>query len=165
MVAMTAGGKDPATKVSAPGALMRVVELLLIALTFGLFGPAVGAIGMMVVVGAGLGSGPTVAMAAFAITVLMIIPALGVGYFIGAIPSVVAGVLIGIKQVWFGGAGWLFALATGAVVGMGLEIYWREPLDHGARKILGGGWLFGIAIFSTLVCWSMMKSFATRAAR
>jgi hypothetical protein len=141
---------------------MRVVEFVLIAMTFALLGPFVGTIA--VATGIGL---VALAHSSDALALLLILPVIilgfGVGYLVGTIPAVIAGAVVGIKQVWFGGAGWLFALGAGALAGIAVEIYWHEILNHGAAIDLPVGLLFIVALFSTIACWSMIKTFVRKA--
>jgi hypothetical protein len=44
----------------------------------------------------------------------------GMGYVIGGLPALFAGLLVGTAQVFHGGATWLWALASGLAAGVGL---------------------------------------------
>jgi hypothetical protein len=157
MVRIEVGAANPGTPRHAPSAFMRSVKLLLIVVTFAVLGPVVGTI-VFVAELCLRDVAPLGYQWVFSSGFKGLVT--GMSHFIGGIPAAIAGVMIGIKEVWFGGAGWLFALGVGALAGTGLE-FLVTRLPH--ERLSPDGSLFVVATLSTLACWGMMKTFVNKA--
>src|SRR5689334_2958883 len=125
MVRMETVAKTPDAPPQGLDAFGRGVVLLLIVVTFAVLGPVIGTV--VFVVHMGVVAGPPVGLGWTAGTVAMGLLT-GISHVVGGVPAAIAGVMIGIKQVWFGGAGWLFALGVGALVGIVLELLLNRAL-------------------------------------
>jgi len=79
-----------------------------------------------------------------------------VSYVIGGIPAGMAGALVGIKQIYFGGASRRFALAIGVLSGFWVVAY------NGKLPLTGDTWK-AVAVFcvvttsATFVCWRIVR--------
>jgi hypothetical protein len=156
MVTMEPRPNDPELQRHAPRALMRFVQLLLIVVVFAVIGPLVGTI----VVAAWFGLiGGTLHWIAQIPGIIIFGVVTGAAHMLGGIPAVVAGILIGIKQGWFGGVGWLFALGAGALVGMGTEVVLLVLSGPSGNSGLDG-MFFAAATVSTLACWRIVKAWS-----
>jgi hypothetical protein len=140
--------------------MVSIVQVAAIILLFILVGPPLGGVfGVMLATLSTISSGSSPKFGDFLMGLIMG-PLLS--YIIGAVPAAVAGLTIGIKQVYFAGAGWRFALGVGALVGIALVIYVGKP-DAGKPWPGAGYWLAGggylvATTFATLICWSIVKS-------
>jgi hypothetical protein len=149
--------KNPDSPPHGLDAVGRSIVLLLIVVTFAVLGPVIGTV--VFVVHMGLVAGTPTGLKWIAATVAMGLLT-GLSHVIGGIPAAIAGVMIGIKQIWFGGARWLFALGVGALVGAGLALVLNRGSMHGRPSLAGS--LFVVATLSTLACWGMIKPFTTK---
>ncbi|HTT49102.1 MAG TPA: hypothetical protein VMG39_14010 [Pseudolabrys sp.] len=78
-------------------------------------------------------------------------------WVVGAVPAALTGAALGFKDVYFGGAGWLSALAIGAgaafscllllVVGLSIDEYWSVELEFCL-----------VATLASLVCHWIVKT-------
>jgi hypothetical protein len=156
MVTMEIGANNPAKPRHARSAFMGLVQWLLIVVIFAVVGPVVGTIVIAVLLG--LIQGTASGLAQIPLTVIAGLIS-GGSYVFGGVPAAIAGVMIGIKQAWFGGAGWLFALVIGGLVGVGLEIF-----VHGASIKADHSGLIGVllvvATVSTLACWRIVTTWS-----
>jgi hypothetical protein len=153
---MEPGANNPAKPRHARSAFMGFVQWLLIVVIFAVVGPVVGTVAIAILLGLIKGTASGLAQIPLVVIAGLIT---GASYVFGGIPAAIAGVMIGIKQAWFGGAGWLFALVIGALVGAGLEI-----CVHGASIKAGNSNLVGIffvvATLSTLACWRIASTWS-----
>ena len=153
MVRMESGPIRPAAPRYAPSVSMRLVQLLLIVLIFTLVGPVVGTIVITTMMGliSGTASGIPGAIILGLLT--------GAAFVLGAVPAAIAGALIGLKQAWFGGSGWRFALGAGALVGLGQEIHVHGGfIPAGNERFIGVP--FVVCTVSTLACWRVVKTWS-----
>jgi len=158
VVNMKIVAKNPDPPPQGLDAFGRSAMLLPIVVTFAALGPVIGTVAF--VVHTGVVAGPPVGLRWMAATVSMGLLT-GISHVVGGIPAAIAGVMIGIKQVWFGGARWPFALGVGALVGIVLELLLNRTFVHERPSLVGS--LLVVATVSTLACWAMIKIFATRA--
>ncbi len=139
----------------APGVFMLLARLLLIVVIFAVVGPVVGTVVVAIVTGPIIDPPHWLTQIPF-----LVIIGLGTGaaFAVGGVPAVIAGGFIGIKHLWFRGAGWRFALGVGVLVGA-----WLEYLMH-RSLILGEGELIGLftaaSALATLACWRIVKSWS-----
>jgi hypothetical protein len=137
-----------------PSRGVQVLHVVLIVLIFMLVGPGVGTIVIAILKGLTDGSWAAIAEIPASIFLGLV---LGVGHSIGGIPAAVAGLIVGIKQVYFGGAGWPFALSAGVLVGIPLALFFGNPAVMGGNtKVLTEFCV--VTTLSTLACWWVVKS-------
>ena len=156
MVDVDSLAQNPGTLRSGPSASRRLVGFLLILAVFAVVGPLVGTIVVAVFLGLIGGTARWIAQIPGLIILAVVT---GTAHVLGGIPAVVAGIIIGLKQGWFGGAGWLFALGAGALVGLGTEIVLHESLIAAGGSGLVG-MFFAAATLSTLACWRIVKAWS-----
>jgi hypothetical protein len=83
-------------------------------------------------------------------------PATGASYIAGGVPAAVAGLIVGIKIAYFGGASWRFVLGAGVLVGIALEVFvaiFIAPYEHGLLAMT-----CVVTTLSSLACWRMVTS-------
>ena len=135
---------------------MGFVQFLLIVVIFAVVGPVAGTI--VAAIWLGLIGGTLHAMAQIP-GVIFFAVITGMAHMLGGIPAVVAGILIGIKQSWFGVVDWVFALGAGALVGIGTEIVLHALLKLSSNAGVDG-MFFAAATVATLACWRLVKSWS-----
>jgi hypothetical protein len=146
MVASTTG--------AGSGADQGLVEVLRIFLIFLLIGPLIGTIVFTVLyMTANIGTlGMSGLLGAPQIIILGLLT--GASYVLGGIPAAIAGLIVAIKNVYFGGIGWRSTLGTGLSVGIALGIFAVFVMHDAGHFAL----LLGItAMLSTLACWCLAK--------
>jgi hypothetical protein len=80
-------------------------------------------------------------------------------YFFAGIPAAMAGLIVGIKHVYFAGTGWRFALGAGLLVGLAFAmLVVFEEVPPGRAPWFFGGLLCAAATLSTLACWKVVTS-------
>ena len=137
-------------------------KLLPILLVFVVVGPVVGTIAFGLVMASVASSLAEVSR----ISATMLIGLVwGFSHVIGGIPAAIAGLIVGIKQVYLGGAGWRFALGVGLVVGcvpllMIAADGWandRRVADlKDIAQIVAGACC--VTTLPTLACWWIIRS-------
>lgn len=135
---------------------MRLVGFLVILVVFAVVGPMVGTIVIAILLGL---IGGTMHWIAQIPGLIVFGVGTGAAHVFGGIPAVAAGIVIGIKQGWFGGADWWFALGTGALVGIAIEVFLRSWFVTAGYTGLDG-MLFAAATLSTLACWRIVKAWS-----
>ena len=151
---MDAGANTHMRPSHEPSTLMLFVRLLLIVGIFAVVGPMVGTVIIAIVVGPII-YGP-IWLTQIPSVFIIGVETTGV-CVVGAVPAVIAGGLIGIKHAWFGGAGWLFALGVGVLVGAGLEFLIHRSLILGDADESVGLFVATVTL-STVVCWRFVNS-------
>jgi hypothetical protein len=155
-----------------PSTAARIGRLIAIVLVFVVLGPPIGAV-IWVAIVTGIGMPPDWDMADPGrswLTLLGLVYAVPMSYFLGAVPAAGAGLLIGITQSFIGRAGWPLALGTGLVVAIVvLERSGEGTLaaspdqnpfpEYPAVMILA-------CLIPTLLCWALVRNryFASLAA-
>ena len=135
---------------SRPGAVFLVL------LIFVVIGPAVGTIMAVPLIMLNSGSLSEISQIIW-IIVGLAFGGLWVGYFFGGIPAALAGLIIGIKEVYFGGAGWPFVLGVGALVGIAPIVHFSKlPASASNWKVDIG--LCVVTTLSTVACWSIIRA-------
>jgi hypothetical protein len=149
----------------------RVRRLLAIVLVFILCGPPVGALVFMLAV-AVVGMGNQADLGGLTwVALFAIIYAIPFGYLIGFTPALAAGLIVGVRQAFFGPATWWFALGAGLAVGVGFQLATGQPLlppaDTDMNMREQGPIMILTCACSTLVCWSLVRGwyFAQRIGR
>jgi hypothetical protein len=93
------------------------------------------------------------------------------GYTVGIIPAAVAGLMIGVKEAYFGGAGWAFALVVGLLVGLSPELVRLGPWANGWYLLPPDDYRHNLIMFcitcalTTLVCQWTVRWLFVRPAR
>lgn len=143
----------------SPARWLRLRRVLRIILLFVAVGPLLGTIvqiTLLTVLVLGFDSHSDV-MTILNAAALMLSFGMYFGYLIGGIPACLAGALIGIKQIYFGGAGWRFALCMGLVMGFWPLVFIRKlPLSMNDWEALVIACI--VSTSATLGCWSIVKS-------
>jgi hypothetical protein len=156
---MVEGTSAPETRTTGAGSRAGhgIVEALRIFLIFVLIGPLIGTIViavLLVIVNIWTGgiSGPPGPFGALGIIIFG--PVTGWSYIMGGIPAAIAGLIVAIKGVYFGGASGRFALGTGVSVGIALGTFTVVVMhDAGYFALTLGATL----MLSTLACWRLVK--------
>jgi hypothetical protein len=147
-----------------PSPAARIGRLIAIVLVFVGLGPPLGAV-IWVAMLAAIGLPPDWDVAGpdlHWLTLLGLIYAVPMSYYIGAVPAAVAGLVIGGTQSFIGRAGWPLALGTGLAVAIvvlersGAGSYAgtndQSPFpEYSAVMILA-------CLVPTLLCWSLVRS-------
>jgi hypothetical protein len=147
-----------------PSAAARIGRLIAIVLVFVLLAPLFGAlIWVALVAGIGLPRDWDAADPDYHwLTLLGLIYAVPMSYYVGAAPAAGAGLLIGITQSFIGRAGWPLALGTGLVAAIvvlersGQSTLAASPGDnpfpeYPAVMILA-------CLIPTLLCWALVRN-------
>jgi hypothetical protein len=147
------------TRVS-PG--RRIGRMFAILLTFILVGPPIGAMMFMLVV-ALIGMGERADLAGLTwVALFSLIYAIPFGYLIGVGPAAAAGLLVGIRQAFFGRMRWYFAAATGILVGIGFQVGTGQRVlpsgDDVAAMRLQGPIMIATCLVATLFCWAIVRN-------
>lgn len=143
------GPPPPARRVRPPttGQMLGLVGTLVV---FAILGPPIG--GLVVIASLAAQIPDATTEGATAVFLAMLIWGWWVSYPLGVIPALAAGVAIGIKRAWGDGAGFVFAAATGIVVGLVWTFGFMETYESEADWDLMPGLLAG-SIVATLACW------------
>lgn len=149
--AHNAGMADP----PGPTPLRRVGRVLAVVLVFVLLGPPVGALAFMLTA-ALIGLGRSADLAGLTwIALFALIYAVPLSYLIGAVPAAVAGLIVGIRQVYFGPATWPYAVGAGLVVGCGVLIVSGQRITADSDVSLPV--IMMTCLVPTLVCWLFVR--------
>jgi hypothetical protein len=156
-------GRTSGSPVSAPGRGRRILRLLAIALVFVAIGPLVGAaIALKGFLAAG---GTTFVSTDWGSAAFLLIGISTLGYVFGAFPALVAGLAVGLKRVYFGGAGWRFALAVGVTVGVAFELFFRATTGSPSYPDVVLGTYCAVVTVASLACWTIVRFADREAAR
>jgi hypothetical protein len=146
-----------------PSLAARVVRLIAIALMFAVLAPPIGAL-IWVALVAAISLTPDWGVpedSRHLLTVLGLIYAVPMSYYVGAAPAASAGLVIGFTQAFIGRAGWTLALATALGAALlvlersGQMSLLREPREspfpeYPAIMILA-------CLVPILLCWSLVR--------
>ncbi len=145
--------------VAAPSHGSRIMRVLGIAMVFMLLGPPVGAIVFMTATAlTGMAKGGDVSGLGW-IALFALIYAAPFSYFVGIVPAAIAGLLMGIRQAYFGRANWAYAVVVGLLVGFGMLFLTgqRIAVDADAPVPI----LLLTCLIPTLVCWLVVRGWYT----
>lgn len=93
------------------------------------------------------------------------------GYTVGIAPAAAAGLMIGVKEAYFGGAGRVFAPVVGLLVGLSPELVRFGPWANGWYLLSSDDYRHNLIMFcitcapTTLVCRWMVRWFFVRPAK
>ncbi len=143
---MTATPAATAPEVSAGRKFLHVLGVTAL---FGLLGPLVG--GFVTIAGLGIWIGfPSPGDIAMAILAMMLY-GLWIAYPMGFVPAVLVGAVIGYMDAYRGGAGFSFAVALGAAMGVGWNMMMGDGSDLQTNVV---HILIGFAcVAATITCW------------
>lgn len=139
----------------------RLRRLLAIAWIFAVAGPPIGTVVFMLVTAViGMGRGVDVAGLSW-VALFSLIYGVPFGYLIGVMPALASGLLVGVRQAWFGPAPLWFAVAAGILVGVGFLIATGRPLWHAADAETDPAQFSALIVLTTtlatLCCWAMVR--------
>jgi hypothetical protein len=127
---------------------------------FVLVGPPVGAVIFLVTVGL-IGMGHQADLSGLAwVGLFAIIYGVPFGYLIGAAPAAAAGLLVGIRQAFFGRTPWWLAIAIGVLVGIGFQVATGQPVvpsDDSVGLREQGVVMAITCLCATLLCWGIVR--------
>jgi hypothetical protein len=156
-----------------PPSAQRGRRVAAIALIFVAAGPIIASvigIGLITLVYAathGVGSPGALAQLLQSAVVFVAIAAIA-GYTVGLVPAAAAGLM---KEAYFGGAGWPFALVVGILAGLSPELVRFGPWAHGWYLLPPDAYRYNLMIFcitcvlTTLICRWMTQWFFVRPGR
>jgi hypothetical protein len=126
-----------------------MLHLFGVVLLFAVLGPVVG--GIVVIAGLGIWIGYPSPGDALAVMLTMMIYGLFVSYWMGAIPALLAGAVIGFMDAFRGGTTLAFAAALGAAMGIG----WTVMMGGGteAEQVVLHVLVVLASAVATIVCW------------
>jgi hypothetical protein len=145
--------------VAVPTHSSRLARVLGIVMVFVLLGPPVGAIVFMTTTAlTGMAKGGDVSGLGW-IALFALIYAAPFSYFVGIVPAAAAGLLMGIRQAYFGRASWAYAVAVGLVTGFGTLFLTGQQLsiDNNASVPV----ILATCLIPTLVCWLVVRGWYT----
>jgi hypothetical protein len=130
----------------------RSLQVLACVMVYIVVGPVVGTITIAIL--KGLTDGSLYGLAQIPGSILLGLVT-GTSHAIGGIPAAIAGLLVGIKQAFGGGAGWRFAICIGVLVGIPLAFLFPVAM-LGVAKVLGEFCI--VTTLATLACWRITRS-------
>ena len=140
----------------SPSAFMGFLQLLLIVVVFAVVGPVVGTI--VIATLKGLIDGSLYGLAEIPGSIILGLVT-GAGHAIGGLPAAVAGLMVGIKQAFGGGAGWRFALCVGVLIGIPVGLVFRDlGAMAGPARAIGAFCI--VTTLSTLACWRIVSTWS-----
>jgi hypothetical protein len=137
-----------------PGSLARAARAAGIVLVFVLIGPPVGGLVFMISTAlVGLGRDADVAGLTW-VALFALIYAVPLSYFAGVVPAAAAGLLVGIRQAFFGPANWIYAVCVGLAIGAAMLVLSGQHLfDNDAPMAI----ILATCLVPTLVCWLIVR--------
>lgn len=143
------------TDVAQPSHLKRAGCVLAVVLVFVLLGPPVGALVFMLTT-ALIGFGKGVDLAGLTwVALFAVIYAVPFSYLIGVVPAAAAGLLVGVRQAYFGPATAFYAAGAGLLVGICL--LWMSGQRIGSGSDASTPVMLATCFVSTLVCWTVVR--------
>lgn len=133
-----------------------------IVLLFLVAGPPIGAVSLFLLIGlGGLADGADLSGLGW-IGLFGLIYGAPLSYLIGAPPAAAAGVLVGVRQAWWGRVAWPYAGLAGLVTGLGLLWLSATPVYQlGDMPVRGSGpFLLLTCLTATLACTGLVRLIA-----
>ena len=145
-----------------PGIGARIWRLITIVLVFIIVGPPVGAIAFVLST-ALIGMGMKVDPAGLTwIGLFALIYAVPLSYLIGAGPAAAVGLLVGVRQAFFGAIRWPYALAIGLASGLALLVLSGQPMipfsGNNASHPVHIPAMISVCLSATLACWAIVRN-------
>lgn len=141
--------------VTAPTHASCLVRVFAITLVFVVAGPPVGAVAFMTSAAlSGMIQGGDVSGLGW-VALFALIYAVPFSYFFGIIPAAAAGLLVGIRQAYFGPATWPYMLGTGLLVGFGtlFLLGQQTTIDPGSPVPI----ILATCLVPTFLCWLAVR--------
>lgn len=158
---MTVPPPLPAPVMREPSRGKRVSCVVAIVLVFLFIGPPVGALAFMLTT-ALIGMGAKVDLAGLSwIGLFALIYAAPLSYLIGAGPAAIGGLVVGIRQAFFGPVTWPMALLTGAGLGAGFLLLSGQSLASVVSNSEQRDYLVIMVVTclaATMVCWGIVRN-------
>jgi len=146
----------------------RIGRLIAVVIVFVLIGPPVGALVLVVLVESlgQYGYGDVDGFDRSWLTLLDLVLAVPVSYWYGTVPAAAAGLVIGIRQAFFGRATWPLPLATGFIVALVvLERSGQHPFAMPDDRSFPASAIVMLAcLVATMACWGLVRSWYVAAA-
>jgi hypothetical protein len=148
----------------------RIGRLIATVIVFVVIGPPVGALALVLLVES-LGHYGNPDLGDFDrhwLTLLDLVLAVPVSYWYGTMPAAAAGLVIGIRQAFFGRATWPMALATGFIVALAvLARSGRHPFAAMAdgRAFPESAIATLACLVATMACWGLVRGWHVAAPR
>jgi hypothetical protein len=149
---MGADAGSIAGRPSPPSGWERLRRVGGILVVFMCLGPPVGAIAVtaLMIIAMCFDSGVTNVVG---LGLLVLIGGILYGYVVGFIPAAITGAAVGVRQVYFGGAGWRFALGVGVASGLLGAVALEKGMINWEAAMM-----FCVAsVAATLVCWRIVR--------
>ena len=150
---------DTAPDTAGPSRLVRILQVLVIVLVFAMVGPPIGGVLLLTLLaivktGPGTGASDYVTVVFFALIYGSVF-----AYLFGIIPAALVGLVVGVRQVYFGRVSLLEALGVGLIAGMVfmIVIFERGPAN-GSDPYLLRPILVVTCVLPTLVCWLIVRT-------
>ena len=145
-----------------PGIGARIWRLITIVLVFIIVGPPVGAIAFVLST-ALIGMGMKVDPAGLTwIGLFALIYAVPLSYLIGAGPAAAVGLLVGVRQAFFGAIRWPYALAIGLASGLALLVLSGQPMipvsGDSAAQPVHIPVMISVCLSATFACWAIVRN-------
>jgi len=144
-----------------PRLRQRLLCFVSIVLVFMLVGPPIGALVFMLTV-ALTAMGPNVDLAGlFWVGLFAMIYAVPVSYLIGVGPAAISGVVIGVRQAFFGPLSWWAAALIGLAVGVAMTVLAAQPLlprAGGEDSPATVPVMLVTCLAATFACWTLVRA-------
>jgi len=151
----------PVSSLALPSRGKRISCAVAILLVFLFVGPPVGALAFMLSI-ALIGMGLKVDLAGLSwIGLFALIYAVPLSYFIGVGPAAVGGLMVGIRQAFYGPIRWPFAVLIGISIGVGVMILSGKSMPFGLTDTEHPDYLPVMVITcltATMVCWAIVRT-------
>jgi hypothetical protein len=142
-----------------PSAAARLRRVIAIVLVFMIVGPPVGAMAFMLSA-ALIGMGKSVDLAGLTwVGLFALIYAAPLSYLIGTGPAAAVGLLVGVRQAYFGAIQWPLAVAIGIAAGAAFLLLSGQPLRAGGETDDAAHLpvIVVTCLSGTLVCWAIVR--------
>jgi hypothetical protein len=145
-----------------PGIGTRMWRLMTIVLVFIIVGPPVGAMAFVLST-ALIGMGMKVDLAGLTwIGLFALIYAVPLSYLIGVAPAAAVGLLVGVRQAFFGAIRWPYALLIGLASGLALLVLSGQPIipvpGSDAAQPIHIPVLLSVCLSATFACWAIVRN-------
>ncbi len=151
----------PVSSPPSPSRGRRISCAVAIFLVFVFVGPPVGALAFMLSI-ALIGMGLKVDLAGLSwIGLFAMIYAVPLSYFIGIGPAAVGGLVVGIRQAFYGSIRWPVAMLIGLGIGIGVMILSGKSMPPGLTDTEHPDYLPVMVItcfIATMVCWAIVRT-------
>lgn len=153
---------DSPSAAAHPSVGQQICRVLAVMLVFALIGPPAGTFFFLMMVALiGLGANADLAGMTW-IGFFALIYGVPFGYLLGIAPAILAGLVIGVAQVFYRSTPWWLAVVAGALTGVAFLIGTGQPLIPPAESVVSvygyGPLIIATCIVSTMVCWLVVRN-------